>query len=151
MDAVTYPNKVVTEFISRFMIPVKVRYDHKPLSVDFKVRWTPTLIVLDKEGAEHHRTLGFLRPGALIPSLMLGVGKTHLDLGEPKQAVSKFDELLAKYPKSDWAAEAVYFRGVALYKSTNDPKRLKEAYERLSAEYPNSEWAERAEPYRLLK
>jgi tetratricopeptide (TPR) repeat protein len=151
MDAVTYPNSSVTEFITRHMIPVKIPYNQKPLSVDFKVKWTPTLVVLDKEGNEHHRTVGFLRPNALIPSLMLGVGKSHFDLGEYNQAVSNFDQVLAKYPKSDWAAEAVYYRGVSGFKITNDPKRLRELYDKLSAEYPNSEWAERAEPYRLLK
>ncbi len=151
MDAVTYPNPSVTEFINRHMIPVKMLYNQKPLSVEFKVRWTPTLVVLDKDGNEHHRTVGFLRPNALIPSLMLGVGKADFDLREYKQAVAAFDQLLAKYPKSDWAAEAVYYRGISLFKITNDPKRLRETYEKLAAEYPNSEWAERAEPYGLLK
>lgn len=151
MDAVTYPNPSVVEFIRHHMIPVKILYNQKPLSVEFKVKWTPTLVVLDKEGNEHHRTVGFLRPNALISSLMLGVGKVHFDLGEYNQAVSGFDRLLEKYPKSEWAAEAVYYRGVSLYKISGDTKRLRETYEKISAEYPGSEWAERAEPYRSLK
>ena len=118
------------------MIPVKILYNQKPLSVDFKVKWTPTLVVLDKEGNEHHRTVGFLRPNALIPSLMLGVGKSHFDLGEYKQAVSTFDQVLAKYPKSDWAAEAVYYRGVSalqnLQRSEAAAGNVREALSRIS-------------------
>ena len=77
------------------------------------------------------------------------VKKQDLTLGPP-EAISAREELLAKYPRSDSAPEAIYIRGVSRYKSTHDAKPLKEAYERLQQEYPTSEWTERASPYRLL-
>ena len=114
------------------------------------VNWTPTLIILDHDGGEHHRTTGFLSAEELIPSLLLGIGKSHFEQAEFTDAISDLDRLLKDYRKSDSAPEAIYYRAVSLYKSTHDPQTLKEAYEKLQADYPSNEWAKRAAPYRLL-
>lgn len=150
MDAVTYPDESVAEFIQKNMIPLRVAFDAQPLATDFNIKWTPTLITLDAEGKEHHRTVGFLPPEELISSLLLGISKGYFERGEYKDALSTLDKILADYPKSDSAPEAIYWKGVCGYKSTHQPKPLKEAYEKLQAGYPSSEWAKRAYPYRLL-
>jgi len=150
MGKVTYPDPRVANFISENMIPIQVLYDVQPLATDFNVKWTPTIITLDANGKEHHRTVGFLPPEELIPALLLGIGKSYFENEQFDQAISSFDKLLKDYPKSDAAPEAVYVRGVSRYKSTHDAKPLKEAYERLQARYPQSEWTKRAYPYRLL-
>jgi len=150
MGAVTYPDPKVIAFITDHMIPLQVPSDHKPLSSEFAVKWTPTLVTLDLEGNEHYRTVGFLPPEELIPSLVLGIGIMHFERGEFDQAIAAFDRLLKEHSKSDQAAQGIFFRGVALYKSRKDPKPLREAYDRLSAEYPGSPWTRRAYPYRLI-
>jgi len=150
MGAVTYPNKKVVEFIEKNMVPIQVLFDSQPLSTNFNIKWTPTVITLDEKGKEHHRTIGFLSPEEFIPSLMLGVAKCHFDLEKFNEAILGMEKILKIYPKSDAAPEAVYLRGVALYKNTHSAEPLKEAYKRLQAEYPSSEWARRASPYRLL-
>jgi hypothetical protein len=150
MDAVTYPNNGVVEFIQKHMIPLRVAFDDKPLSVDFSIKWTPTLLTLDSDGKEHQRTVGFIPPEELIPSLMLGIARSDFDRDKFSEALLILDKLLADYPKSNSAPEAVYLRGVCRYKSTHDPKPLKGAYEQLQANYPSSEWTTRAYPYRLL-
>ena len=150
MDAVTYPDERVTEFIQKNMIPLRVAFDAQPLSIDFNIKWTPTLITLDSNGKEHYRTVGFLPPEELIPSLMLGIAKSYFDRERFSEALSTLDKLLKDYPKSDSAPEAIYLQGVCRYKNTHDAKPLKEAYERLQAHYPSSEWTKRAYPYRLL-
>ena len=150
MDAVTYPNDRVIEFMEEHVVPLRVRFDAQPISSDFNVKWTPTLVTLDADGEEHHRTIGFLAPEELIPSLLLGIAKSHFDRGQFSESLSILEKLLTDYPQSDSAPEATYLRGVDRYKSTEDPKGLKEAYERLQADYPSSEWTKRAYPYRLL-
>lgn len=150
MDAVTYPNEDVADFISGKIIPLRVPSDAKPLSADFNIVWTPTLITLDINGKEHHRTVGFLPPEELIPSLILGMGKCDFELDRFDSAIAHFDSLLAGYPKSAVAPEAIYLRGVSLYKSTHEPGHLKKAYEHLAKDYPNEEWTRRAKPYSLL-
>jgi len=150
MDAVTYPTSSVIEFIQKNIIPLRVLFDVQPLSTDFNIKWTPTLITLDTRGKEHHRTIGFLAPEELIPSLLLGIAKSHFDQERFNEAISTIEELLGKYSKNDAAPEAIYLRGVSQYKNSDDPKPLKQAYEQLKTEYPSNEWTKRAYPYRLL-
>jgi len=150
MDAVTYPDEKVADFITSRVIPLRVPSDHKTLAPSFNLKWTPTLITLDTQGKEHHRTVGFLGPEELVPSLLLGIGKTLFELEEFGKAIETFDELLKNYPQSDSAPEAIYLRGVSLYKNTHDPKPLRAAYDRLNEAYPASEWTRRAYPYRLI-
>jgi tetratricopeptide (TPR) repeat protein len=150
MGAVTYPNDKVADFIESHMVPIQVLYDSQPLASKFNIQWTPTVITLDEEGKEHHRTVGFLSPEEFIPSLMLGVAKCHFDRERFDKAISILEEILKKHPKSEAGPEAVYVRGVAFYKSTHSAEHLKEIYKRLQAEYPSSEWTKRAKPYSLL-
>lgn len=150
MDTVTYPNDKVIEFIQKNLIPLRVAFDAQPWSAEFNIKWTPTLITLDSNGKEHYRTVGFFPPEELIPSLLLGIAKSHFDLERFSEALSVLDKIIAEYPKSDSAPESVYLRGVCKYKSTHKPQPLKEAYEQLQANYSLSEWTKRAYPYRLL-
>ena len=150
MDAVTYPNPIVIEFIQKYLVPVQVPYNSQPLATDFNIQWTPTLITLDSDGKEHHRTVGFLSPQELVPSQMLGMAKCHFDSERFDQAISILEKLLAEYPKSDSTPEAIYLRGVSRHKKTGDAKPLKEAYVQLQKDYPASEWTRRASPYKLL-
>ncbi len=150
MDAVTYPDNKVKMFIEKAFIPLQIAFDAKPLSKDFNVKWTPTLITLGTDRREHHRTVGFLDPDAFIASSLLGIGKYHFDNDRYQEALGFFKEIVSEQPQSDSTPEAIFLLGVARYKSSGDPKPLKEAYETLSSQYPESEWAKRAYPYRLL-
>jgi len=150
MDAVTYPNKKVIEFINSTIIPLRVSFDSQPLAADYNIKWTPTLIIVDSTGKEHHRTVGFMPPEELVASLMLGMAKTDFDAERFEPALKNLEQLLKDYPKSDAAPEALFMRGVCQYKSTHNPAPLKAAYEKLHEVYPTSEWTKRAYPYRLL-
>jgi hypothetical protein len=150
MGAVTFPDAKVIAFIKQNLIPIRLPHDHKPLAEQFQVKWTPALVTLDTEGKEHHRTVGFLSPEELIPSLLLGKAKIDFDHEDFAKALVSLEALLKDYPKSGAAPEAIFLRGVCGYKSTHTPKPLKEAYEKLAAEYRDSEWTKRAYPYRLL-
>jgi hypothetical protein len=63
---------------------------------------------------------------------------------------ANLNNLLSDYPESDSVSEAIYLRGVCLYKSTLNPNPLKEAYEQLNTRNPKGEWTKRAYPYRIL-
>src|SRR5579872_7244702 len=108
MDAVSYPNPKVIDFFDKYLIGVKVAIDSQPLPKQFRVQWTPTLVLLDDKGEEHSRTVGFLPPEELLPSLMLGIGKSHFDHDEFTEAENTFQRLMAEYPKSDSSPEAAY-------------------------------------------
>jgi hypothetical protein len=150
MGAVTFPDARVIAFIKQNVIPIRLPHDHKPLAEKFQVKWTPALVTLDTDGNEHHRTVGFLSPEELIPSLLLGKAKIAFDHEEFTKALQTLENLLQGYPKSAAAPEAIFLRGVCGYKSAHNPKALKEAYEKLAKDYPESEWTKRAYPYRLI-
>ncbi len=150
MDAVTYPDERVVEFVQNNLIPLRIAFDFQPLATQFNLKWTPTLIILDPDGKEHQRTVGFLPPEELIPSLLLGIAKSYFNRERFGEALSTLDQILRDHPQSDSAPEAIYLRGVCGYKNTHHPQSLKEAYEYLQANYPSNEWTKRAYPYRLL-
>lgn len=150
MEAVTFPHPKVIQIIEEQVVPVRLPHDHKPLSDQFQVKRTPTLITLDGEGKEHHRVVGFLPPEELMPSILLGKAKVYVDTEDFQEALKAFDALLSEFPKSGSTPEAIFLSGVCRYKSTHDLKPLKESYKRLASDYPESEWTRRAYPYRLL-
>lgn len=150
MEAVTFPDPKVVEMIHENVVPLRLPHNHQPLAEQFKVKRTPHLIFLDGEGQEHHRIMGFTAPKELIPSLLLGNGKVLFDHEDFEGALRFLETLLREYPKSGVGPEAVFTRGVCLYKTTHQPKPLKEAYEKLRTDYPESEWTRRAFPYRML-
>jgi tetratricopeptide (TPR) repeat protein len=150
MDAVTYPSPEVVSFVNNNLIPLRINViGDKPLDVNHYF-WTPTLALLDYNGNELQRTIGFLGEDEFIASMLLGIAKVHLDAGQYDTGLISLKNLLETLPKSTSVPEAIYFRGVILYKETNDPGKLKEAYVKLINEYPDSVWSERAYPYRLL-
>jgi tetratricopeptide (TPR) repeat protein len=150
MDTVTYPNENVITFVEDYYIPLQIPFDAKPLSTDFNIKWTPTLITLGSDKKEHHRTVGFLNPDAFIANALLGIGKYHFDCDRYPEALTFFEEIISAHPQSDSVAESIFLRGVSSYKISGAPKPLKEAYETLSTRFPDSEWTKRAYPYRLL-
>lgn len=150
MDATTFPDPAVENFITDRMVPLHAQAGTSTLAADFRVVWTPTLLVLDFYGREHQRTVGFIPPEEMVPYLLLGIGKTALDRGQHNEAVLQLNTLLNGYPKSVVAPEAVYLRGVSRYKSSQSATALKDIYQQLSAEYPESEWTRRAQPFTML-
>jgi tetratricopeptide (TPR) repeat protein len=149
MDAVTYPQKAVQDILSESMVPVRIPFDN-PLSQEYNITWIPALISLDWNGMEHYRTVGFMAPNELIPSLMLGCANVYGDLEHFDTAFAAINKILSDYPESDAAPKAIFMRGVYGYKCTHEPAALKKAYEQLEKHYPQNRWTKRAYPYRLL-
>ncbi len=150
MGAVTYPNERVAKFLSLNFVPVQVEFSNKAMTEKFSVSWTPTLLVLDADGREHYRTVGFFTPDDLIPTLMTAKGRWALDTDQLPEARALFEEVISCYPDKAAAAEALFFLGVAKYKMSHDPKPLRETYEELNSKFPQSTWAKQADHYRLI-
>jgi len=150
MGTVTYSDSRVAGFINDRLIPVQLLFDAEPYASKYNVKWTPTILVLDEEGKEHHRIVGFLAPEDFIPGLLLGIAKMNFDRDRLDEALSDLDAILRTYPASPAAPEATYLKGVVQYKKTHQAEQLKRALEQLKREYPGSEWAKRAMPYELL-
>jgi hypothetical protein len=151
MDAVAYPDAAVIQFVNENLVPLRIASDHPELGPKFIIKWTPSLLILDGDGVEHSRTLGFFPAQGLVPALLLGMGKAHFNRAERPSAVKCLERIIAEFPKSFPVQEAIYLKGVARYIETKDISNLIGIYDRLAADHPGSEWLVRAEPYRLLK
>lgn len=151
MNAVAFPDPAVVDFVTNNLIPLRIPADDPELGSRYKVKWTPTLLILDSDGVEHYRTLGFYPPEELIPSLLLGMGKASFNRPDRPAACGCFEKILANYPASSLAPEAVYLNGVSRYIETRDVANLIGIYDRLATDYTDSRWLTRADPYRLLK
>jgi len=150
MDTVTYPAENVTNFVNKHMIPLRINVNTDSVLKYYHYFWTPSLAILDSNGIEIQRTIGFLGVDEFIPNMLLGLGKVRLNAGEYNAAMIPLKSIKETFQKSNAVPEAIYFSGVALYRSTNDPSKLKEVYEELLEDYPDNAWTKRAYPYRLL-
>lgn len=151
MNAVAFPDPAVIDFVTKNLVPVRIPADDPELGPRYKIKWTPTLTILDGDGGEHYRTLGFYPPEELIPSLLLGIGKARFNQPDRPAACDCFEKILAGYPASSLAPEALFLNGVSRYIETREVTNLIDIYDRLAADYPESPWLTRADPYRLLK
>ncbi|MEE4313149.1 MAG: hypothetical protein V2J11_01560 [Desulfofustis sp.] len=150
MDAVTYPEKEVVDFVVKNLIPVRIDINDTSFYEKYQLIWTPTTLVLDYYGKETQRSVGFFTPADFIVQLQLGIAKVRFSLEEFDAAEVILGELASSSSPSDVTPEAIYFRGVNLYKRDNDPTQLKKAWEILTEQYPDSIWTKRAAPYRLI-
>lgn len=150
MDAVSYPQPSVIDFISNNLVPLRISADNKELGSRYAAKWTPLLLLLDASGKECYRTLGFFAPQELIPSLLLGMAKASFDSGERPASIEHCERILQEFPNSGSAPEAIYLKGVAGYIESHEVNHLKELHKTLQRDFPASTWAMRASPYGLL-
>jgi hypothetical protein len=150
MGAVTYPDEHVAKFLSLNFVPVQIETSDTAMTQKFAVSWTPSLIVLDADGREHYRTVGFFTPEDLVATFLTAKGRWALDTDQPADARAIFEEVISFYPDKDAAAEATFFLGVSKFKLSHDPEALREAYDLLNANFPHSMWSKQADPYRLI-
>jgi hypothetical protein len=153
MNTGPYSEEKVRKFLEEHFIPLRSRcFWEKPteLMQRFGIKWTPTFLVLDAGGKEHHRFVGYVPVDDLFANLGLGKAKVLFDSDRLEEAMAQFQTVIDRHPEAGATPEAVFLLGVAGYKHTHDPKELRRAYENLKARYPQSEWARRAEPYSAI-
>ena len=150
MDTVTYSSDTVAISVEEYLTPIHVDIEKKGEYERYNAIWTPTLLFLDFEGYEAHRSVGFLEPDNFLAVMHLGLAKVHIAAGHSDTASVHFKKIFNHYPIKSVMPEAIYFNGVSLYMKNNDPAELKKAYEKLLVSFPASSWTEKAAPYRLL-
>lgn len=73
--------------------------------------------------------------------LELGLARVAFANKKWKDAERRYSEVLDRYPNSKAAPEALYWKGVSRYKSTNDHHVLGELPAQFQEKYPDSLWA----------
>jgi hypothetical protein len=153
MNTGPYSDEKVQEYIEKEFVPVKSQcfWDKRTeLMKKFDVAWTPTLIVHDATGKEHHRIVGFVPVNDFLAHLKLGKAKMFFNRFRFAEALDHFTAVIEQHPDAGAVPEAIFFQGVASYWKSHDPKGLRRAYDTLAARFPQSEWARRAQPYKQI-
>ena len=118
--------------------------EQKPVFARFNVSWTPTHVILDSNGVEHHRVQGFLPVEDFLAQLDLALGKIHLQQEDYVGAERLFRSVCEGLPIAGASPEACYWAGVAAYKGSHEVERLTETAAALKEKFPESEWARKA-------
>lgn len=154
MNTGPYSDEKVRRYLEDEFVPLKNQcfWDKRTdLMKRFGIKWTPTFVILDSEGKEHERFVGFVPTEDFLAHLTLARGKIFFNHDKYAEAISQFKALIEQYPDTGPAPEAVFLRGVAEYWKTHDPHSLRRAYDTLTGKYPQSEWARRAQPYSQIE
>jgi len=107
MDAVTYPDPRVVDLVHKELVATRINISSdRAFALRYQVNATPTLLVLDGDGAERNRSVGYLPPEQLIPYLLLGLGKAHYFNGRFRKALAALQRLVTEFPQSAAAQEA---------------------------------------------
>ncbi len=104
-------------------------------------------MVLEPGGKERFRLEGYLPKDDFAAQLTLGLARVWFMQKKWVEAQQLYEEVLQKYPKTEAAPEAVYWRGVCRYKATNDHTVFAEVVKTLKEKYPNSIWQKKTIPW----
>jgi TolA-binding protein len=152
MDTVTYPESEVRKFLSGHFVPVRLKVEPETEAVRrYNPNWTPTLLVLNSEGVESHRVVGYLPPEEFRAELALGLAKAYLDRGALENAMIHLRETVRHFPETWAAPEAQYWLGVARYRTEGKPDGLIAEWNVLLERWPTSRWARSASFIRLAQ
>ena len=109
----------------------------------FGAEWTPTILVSDPAGKEHHRIEGFLPKDDFMGQLRLGLAHLAREQGELEDAESRYGEL-SRGADPELAAEALYWSGVSNYKRTHDGTVLTDTAREMRERFADSTWMKKA-------
>lgn len=118
--------------------------EHSAYFHRFGALWTPTVLVMDSDGAERLRIEGYVPLPEFRAQLEMGLARIAFMHKQWAAAERRYAEVAERYPDSKAAPEAVYWRGVSRYKATNDHTALGEVAEQFKQKYQDSVWALKA-------
>ncbi len=101
------------------------------------------MLILDSNGVERFRLEGYLPKDEFRAWLELGLARVAFMSKNFAEAERRYAEVLEKYPESQSAPEALYWKGVSHYKATNDHTILGELPGLFQEKYPDSVWAQK--------
>lgn len=123
-------------------MPVKLDVTvHRELAREFRVLWTPTLVVLHPAGIVTREVVGFLPPAELLAEIELAQALVELRSAQPAAARDRLRTLRERGAGRHVAAEALYWEGVATYRASGDKDDLWPVWRDLVARHPGSPWA----------
>jgi hypothetical protein len=142
---VTYSNQEVIRYVDQNFVQWRVEVLEQRDMVDrFRMEWTPCVVILNSDGEEQYRFVGFLSPPEFIAHLGLGMARLAFLSKDFVRAAALFDALVQELPSSYVAPEAIWYRGISNFQTSGDLTILKQTRIELQKNYPQSIWGEKA-------
>ena len=143
----------VVQRVEDSFVPVRVHVkenaaEFKRLGERFGAQWTPTILIIDKDGQERHRIEGFLPADDFLAQLAIGAAHAAFASGNYVEAERLFNDVVNAYSATEAAPEAQYWAGVSRYKSTGDASALKDTAQRFTQRFQDTSWAKKASVWR---
>ena len=141
----TYPDNQVSELLNENFVSVQVDIEKAgKLAGEFQAIWTPNLNFFGARGKRILRVEGWLPPSEFAALLGLARGRYFLLGKRFADAAPLFKDIFERSPNSQFAAEALYYRGVSRYLGSHEVDQLKEDWVTLQRFYPQSGWSMRS-------
>jgi len=102
---------------------------------------------MDSGGVERSRIEGYLPKKWFRARLELGLARVAFMHKQWASAERIYADVAEDYANTTVAPEAIYWRGVSHYKSTNDHTVLGEVAKELGEKYPGNEWTLKSLPW----
>ncbi len=102
---------------------------------------------MDSAGAERYRIEGYLPKNWFRARLEMGLGRVAFMHKKWDEAKNFFVGVAENYGDTAVAAEAIYWRGVCHYKTTNDHTVLGTVATELAEKFPGDEWTLKSVPW----
>lgn len=149
MDAVTYPDARVASLLNNNFNNIRTNIREPQPSVKDLLRavkppWAPTFVFIGPRNVELRRYAGWLAPDEFIAELNFVLGVDDLLRRRFEQATAHFRAACDDNLRNGIAPEALFWVGVAAYKTGGKPA-LRAAWDELVARFPESTWARRAD------
>jgi TolA-binding protein len=107
------------------------------------VLWTPTVLIMDPNGAERVRSEGYVPKAEFRAWLEMGLARLSFLAMNWDEAEAIYNKISERYPQTVAAPEAIYWRGVSRYKK-NDHEALGQTADLLAEKYPGNLWTSKA-------
>ncbi len=145
MGTVTYPDETVARFLEENFVAAKIDVTQedpktREACARFNQVWTPTFVVLEPQGREAWRAVGYFPPNEFLGALLLAMGMARMLNREYAEAHDLFREAAENHPDTAAAPEALYWQAVAAYRRDGKPDELLRIWRALKARHPESLW-----------
>jgi hypothetical protein len=135
----------VASFIHQNFVPVEAHIkEHPAWFKRFGAIWTPTVLVLDSDGAERWRIEGYLPKNELRAQLEMALARIAATHKKWSDAEQRYAAVVDHYGETSVVPEALYWRDVARYNQSHDHVPLQSVARELRDRYPDSIWAQKA-------
>jgi hypothetical protein len=144
---VTYPDPAVRAAFASRVVGLRLHFQN-PKVRELNIIWLPTLVIADKRGVVHYRSVNSLPPEDLLDVLDLGESQARLRGGEFQIADDLLEAGLARRERGPLTDELLFWHGIARYNAGHhDHDGRDRIWQRLLDEFPDSIWTHRVPAY----